>query len=451
MSRSRRRLFAFVLCAGCATASTDNKSPPAPVTSPALAQARAAAQTPAVAAAAPAPTGGAAVKVTTVEGITEYRLANGLQVLLFPDQSKPTVTVNITYFVGSRHEGYGETGHGAPARAHAVQGHAHATPTSGSCCRTAAPSSTAPPGTTAPTTTRSCRPRPRTSSSPSALEADRMVNSRIAAEDLAKEFSVVRNEFEMGENNPAGVLEERMFAAAYQWHNYGKTTIGSRSDIERVPVDNLRAFYRSFYQPDNAMLVVAGKFDEAKALELVAAHLRRRSRARRASCSRDLHRGAGAGRRAHGDAAAHRRRGGGRRRCTTAVAGADPDWLAFDAAGRRADQQAGRAPVQGAGGEGAGQRGVRLRLPHRRAGGAVRRRQGAARAARPEKVRDALIKVVEELARRPVTDDEVERWRARSLKEFELALTDTAAGRAWRCRTGRRWATGGCSSSPATG
>src|SRR5690606_34675338 len=49
-------------------------------------------------------------RVTEVEGITEYRLANGLTVLLFPDQSKPTITVNVTYLVGSRHEGYGETG-----------------------------------------------------------------------------------------------------------------------------------------------------------------------------------------------------------------------------------------------------------------------------------------------------------------------------------------------------
>src|SRR5438045_7880744 len=49
-------------------------------------------------------------RVTSVEGITEYKLPNGLRVLLFPDQSKPTVTVNITYLVGSRHENYGETG-----------------------------------------------------------------------------------------------------------------------------------------------------------------------------------------------------------------------------------------------------------------------------------------------------------------------------------------------------
>src|SRR5262245_53593007 len=49
-------------------------------------------------------------KITTVEGITEYRLSNGLRVLLFPDASKQTITVNITYFVGSLHENYGETG-----------------------------------------------------------------------------------------------------------------------------------------------------------------------------------------------------------------------------------------------------------------------------------------------------------------------------------------------------
>ena len=103
------------------------------------------------------------------------------------------------------------------------------------------------------------------------LEADRMVNSSIKAEDLATEFSVVRNEFECGENSPERVL----IAAddgpvAYEWHNYGKSTIGNRSDIERVPIDSLRAFYKKYYQPDNAMLVVAGKFDEKKALAYIA-------------------------------------------------------------------------------------------------------------------------------------------------------------------------------------
>src|SRR5436190_3696886 len=83
-------------------------------------------------------------------------------------------------------------------------------------------------------------------------------------------MTVVRNEFEMGESSPDNVLSQRMMATDYEWHNYGKSTIGNRSDIERVPIENLQAFYRRFYQPDNAMLVIAGKFDEKKALEYVA-------------------------------------------------------------------------------------------------------------------------------------------------------------------------------------
>jgi zinc protease len=105
-----------------------------------------------------------------------------------------------------------------------------------------------------------------------AMEADRMVNSLISEEDLAKEMTVVRNEFEMGENNPMRVLYQRMLATAYLWHNYGFDTIGNRSDIERVPAANLKAFYKIYYQPDNAMLVVAGKFDPDHALGLIQTH-----------------------------------------------------------------------------------------------------------------------------------------------------------------------------------
>src|SRR3970282_82115 len=96
------------------------------------------------------------------------------------------------------------------------------------------------------------------------LEADRMVNSHIAKKDLESEFSVVRNEFEMGENSPFSVLLERTASTAFLWHNYGKSTIGARSDIENVPIERLQGFYRRFYQPDNALLVVAGPFAEGR-------------------------------------------------------------------------------------------------------------------------------------------------------------------------------------------
>src|SRR6185436_17206898 len=101
------------------------------------------------------------------------------------------------------------------------------------------------------------------------LEADRMVNSFIAKKDLDTEFSVVGVELETNENSPFNVLRERTISAAYLWHNYGKSTIGARSDIEQVPIERLQAFYRKYYQPDNAVLMVAGKVDEAKVLQLI--------------------------------------------------------------------------------------------------------------------------------------------------------------------------------------
>ena len=82
-------------------------------------------------------------------------------------------------------------------------------------------------------------------------------------------WNSVRSEFERGENSPANLLDNRIMAAAFDWHNYGKSTIGNRTDIERVPIKNLQAFYKKHYQADNCVLVVAGRFDEPKALALI--------------------------------------------------------------------------------------------------------------------------------------------------------------------------------------
>ena len=207
-------------------------------------------------------------QVTSVEGITEYRLPNGLRVLLFPDQSKPTATVNITYLVGSRLEGYGESG-----MAHLLEHMVF----KGSTKHTNIPQELTehganPNGTTWYDRTNYFETFAATDDNLKwalDLESDRMVNSFIAKKDLDTEFSVVRNEFESGENRPSSVLMERVLSSAYLWHNYGKSTIGSKEDIERVPIDNLKAFYQKYYQPDNAVLLVAGKFDPAKTLALI--------------------------------------------------------------------------------------------------------------------------------------------------------------------------------------
>jgi zinc protease len=207
-------------------------------------------------------------KVASVEGITEYRLENGLRVLLFPDPTRPKVTVNLTVLVGSRHEGYGETGMAHLLEHMVFKG----TPTHPDIPGVMKERGAQFNGSTWVDRTNYFETLPATDQNLEfavKLEADRMMNSPIKAEDLATEFSVVRNEFESGENSPERVLAQRMTAVAYEWHNYGKSTIGNRSDIERVPVDNLREFYRRFYQPDNAVLVVAGKFEETKALDYI--------------------------------------------------------------------------------------------------------------------------------------------------------------------------------------
>src|ERR1700694_1518098 len=97
-----------------------------------------------------------------------------------------------------------------------------------------------------------------------------MTNSFIAKKDLDSEMTVVRNEMEMGENSPFRSLLEKTMAASYTWHSYGKSTIGARADVENVSIERLQAFYRTYYQPDNAVLILTGKFDEAKALALIA-------------------------------------------------------------------------------------------------------------------------------------------------------------------------------------
>src|SRR4051812_46112254 len=220
------------------------------------------------AAAAAAATAAHATKLTTVEGITEYSLPNGLHVLLFPDASKATATVNITYLVGSRHEGYGESGMAHLLEHMIFKG----TPKHPNIPQELTVHGTRPNGSTWYDRTNYFETVPASEANINwalELESDRMVNSYIAKKALESEFSVVRNEFESGENSPFRVVMERVMSTAYLWHGYGRSTIGSKEDIESVPIDRLQAFYRKYYQPDNAVLVVAGKFEPEKTLKVI--------------------------------------------------------------------------------------------------------------------------------------------------------------------------------------
>lgn len=208
-------------------------------------------------------------QVTEAEGIHEYRLSNGLKVLLLPDAAKPTITVNITYFVGSRHENYGESGMAHLLEHLVFKGTKKFPNITQEFSRRGINFN----GTTSLDRTNYFETFQASNDNLKwalEMEASRMVTSFIAKKDLDSEMTVVRNEFERGENSPFSVLFKRMQSVAFDWHNYGNSTIGNRSDIEKVKIGNLQAFYHRYYQPDNAALVVAGKFDEAKTLQWIS-------------------------------------------------------------------------------------------------------------------------------------------------------------------------------------
>ena len=208
-------------------------------------------------------------KKATVGGITEYDYANGLRVLLFPDPSSPKVTVNMTYLVGSRFEGYGETG-----MAHLLEHMNFIQTTNGRSIKKELTDHGAQwNGTTNYDRTNYFETITASDDNLKwalGLEADRMVNMRIEKQLLDTEMTVVRNEFERGENNPSEILRrargcDRVPVAQLR-------EVGDRiaRRYRKGPDRQLAAFYKKYYQPDNAVLVIAGQFDQSKALAYVA-------------------------------------------------------------------------------------------------------------------------------------------------------------------------------------
>jgi len=357
----------------------------------------------------------------SVEGITEYRLPNGLRVLMFPDQSKQTVTVNVTYLVGSKHENYGETG-----MAHLLE---HllfkGTPKHTNIPQELTEHGTRPNGSTWYDRTNYFETFAATDENLKwalDLESDRMINSFIAKKDLDSEMTVVRNEFELGENSPGGVLIERMFSTAYLWHNYGKSTIGARSDIENVPIERLQAFYKRYYQPDDAVLLVAGKFDEAKTLELVNQYF-----APIPKPSRELQKIYTEDPTQDGERSITVRRVGDTQLVAAGYhvpAGAHPDIAAVTILMQvLADTPSGRlhkALVETKKASSVFNFPQIFGEPSLLIVGAEVRQEGSLDAAR-----ETMLQVVEDVARTPITKEEVERARAQILKQIELNLNSS--------------------------
>jgi zinc protease len=262
-----------------------------------------------------------------------------------------------------------------------------------------------------------------------AMEADRMVNAAIDQNDLWNpktnkgEMTVVRNEFEMGESDPIGVTTERMQAIAFDWHNYGKSTIGARSDIEQVNIPRLRAFYKNYYQPDNAILMVAGRFDEAKVLKQVQAYfgkIPKPSRAIQPTYTAEPVQ--------DGERSVVVRRSGGTQFVGAGyhvAPGAHTDAVAVTALDRiLVDAPAGRlhkALVETKLANKLQVESVSNLDPSYRIYGAVVARDGNLDAAQ-----DALLKVMEGFAKEPITQAELDRAKQQLLKNIDLTMNNTA-------------------------
>jgi zinc protease len=209
--------------------------------------------------------------VAEAGGIREFRLANGLKVLLVENRVAPVVTVCVLYRVGSRNEAVGHTGATHLLEHMMFKG----TPTFNKERGTQVAATLQKIGADFNATTWYDRtnyyetvPSDRLELALH-LEADRMRNSFIADEDRQSEMTVVRNELERGQNEPMVVLDEAVYAAAFREHPYHHPTIGWRADVENVPTSRLKEFYDTFYHPNNATLIVVGDFDEREALSLV--------------------------------------------------------------------------------------------------------------------------------------------------------------------------------------
>lgn len=210
--------------------------------------------------------------IRELDGITEYKLdCNGLQVLVMPDHSSPVATFMVTYRVGSRNEVTGTTGATHLLEHLMFKGTPNHNRTLGNNVdqlleRSGARynASTYLDRTNYFASLASDQLEPVI-----AMEADRMRNLSLLEEDRRPEMTVVRNEFERGENSPIRALIKEISAAAYVAHPYHHNTIGWRSDIEKVSIEKLRDFYNTFYWPDNATVSIIGDVDTAEALRLV--------------------------------------------------------------------------------------------------------------------------------------------------------------------------------------
>ncbi len=211
--------------------------------------------------------------VASQGAVVEYRLkSNGLKVLFVENHSAPVVTAMIVYRVGSRNEAVGYTGSTHFLEHMMFKGTTDRHPSKGN----GIDDLLKPIGALYNATTSFDRTNYYEVVAKEhlelvlAIEADRMRNLVLTRDDRNSEMTVVRNEFERGENDPSDVMYKELMAMSFREHPYHHPVIGWRSDVEGVPMERMQQFYDTFYFPNNATLIVAGDLDPEATLALVA-------------------------------------------------------------------------------------------------------------------------------------------------------------------------------------
>lgn len=207
-------------------------------------------------------------------GICEYRLSNGLKILLVENHSAPVVTVLVMYKVGSRNEAVGYTGATHFLEHMLFRGTPRFNKRKGTLIAQVLSREGANFNATTwldRTTYYETVPADKLELA-LAIEAERMQHAFIREADRQAEMTVVRNELERDENEPDSIMWKNLFAHAFLAHPYHHPTIGWHSDVEGVPTARLRQFYKEFYHPNNATLIVVGDFDTPQALAQIEKH-----------------------------------------------------------------------------------------------------------------------------------------------------------------------------------
>jgi zinc protease len=198
--------------------------------------------------------------------VYETTLENGLKVLLLPQHKAPVVTFHVWYRVGSRNELPGRTG-----LAHLME-HMMFKGTKRVGGQTYSQLIRKNGGRDNAFTSQDYTGYFVTMAAdrihlPLTLEPDRMVNLLLNPEEVERERAVVMEERRLRtEDDPASALGEEARAVAFKAHPYKNPVIGWMEDIERLSREDLEAFYRTYYGPNNAVVVVVGDFDRAELL-----------------------------------------------------------------------------------------------------------------------------------------------------------------------------------------